>query len=171
MSDPLSLNAQVRLIEMTSRTTYELDQNTNLWRIVSSEKSVTDQFNEWADQRDMNPHGTPSITQAQFVDSPERITIAFTLCVAVMPRKDQALLELAFREQTARLISANTCTSADDSDGSVHNRVPTAGTVAASNAESHIRPVNIADLGDESPKYPGKSSLPSRTFPGPGAIK
>ena len=175
MSDQSTLNAEVRLVEMTSRTTFQLDPETNEWQIVSSDKSVSEQFNEWANSRDMNPHGPCVITQNQFVESPTRLTTAYTLCAAVMTRKDQALLELSFREQTGRLLAAVSppadAPSRPSAPPSAGATIPTAaGAVANAGAEQQFArpPVPLNTLGETSPQPPARLTLPSRPLPNPG---
>lgn len=175
MADQPTLNAEVRLVEMTSRMTYEIDPESNEWKVVSKDKPVSEQFNEWANQRDMNPHGPCVITQNQFVESPTRVTIAYTLCASVMARKDQTLLELAYREQVGRLLSAATLPAGVPGGAlAVSPAAPTlptaAGAVtgAAQPSLANAR-VEVDALGEKALDAPARITFPSKPLPNPGA--
>jgi hypothetical protein len=177
MVDQPTLNAEVRLVEMTSRMTYEMDPESNEWKIVSKDKPVTEQFNEWANQRDMNPHGSCVITQSQFVESPTRVTIAYTLCAAVMSRRDQTLLELAYREQIGRLLSAAALPAGPETQmarpPALSPKIPTAaGAVAGAGQPSPAStPVQVHALGEEVPDVPERITFPAKPLPNPGVTQ
>ncbi len=99
---------EIRVVEMHSRTTYALDEATNEWKIESSDVPVADKFNQWSDENDMNPFYTPTIKQSQYNETATRVVVAYSLCAAVIGRRDQALLELSLRHQMMQLTGVAT---------------------------------------------------------------
>ena len=97
---------EIRVIELHSRTVQVLDDNTNQWKVQSADQSVSEKFNAWADANDMNPFGTPTIKQTQIQETPTRVVIAYSLCASVISRQNQAVLELALRQQVEQMNNA-----------------------------------------------------------------
>lgn len=100
-----TLHTETRLIEMSARETYEFDQETNSWKVIARDTPVDEQFNQWAQERGMNPDKAV-ITQTQFSEGPNRITVVKTLCASTITREDQYKMELAYRVQVARILGA-----------------------------------------------------------------
>lgn len=101
-----TLHTETRLIEMSARETYEYDQDTNSWKVIARDTPVDEQFNQWAHERGMNPVRA-EITQNQFNEGSNRITVVKTLCAAAITREDQYKMELAYRLQVARILGAS----------------------------------------------------------------
>lgn len=130
MADLQEAHPEVRLIELRSREVYELDEN-NVWKEVSRDELVTDQFNKWAQDNDINPVGTPSITMhqtyQQIGDNKSRAITTYTLCASVMTRRNQWLSELSYRAQVDRVVRtvAANPTVANDGDSPAADTVGT----------------------------------------------
>jgi hypothetical protein len=171
------LNAEVRLVEMTARETWELDAQSNQWTVISRDKPVSEQFNEWADSRDMNPHGACSITTLQIQEAPNRITMLHVLCASVMSRRDQGMLELSYREQVERLLRGIN-SPGGGAPGAAPGPLPTGQAANAAPAGTPpvgggITPVKVDQLGDTAPVAPGAAegaaTFPAAPLPNPGA--
>lgn len=99
----------IKVIELTSSTIYEADPKSGEWLQTRADKPVSDQFNELADQHNLNPFGTPVITQQQYADVANgQVTITFTLCANVIDRAAQLDLEVQLRRMMNEIGSAVT---------------------------------------------------------------
>lgn len=96
------------VIELSASTVWERNENTGTYEIVSEDvMPVSEQFNRLANERDVNPVGTPTISETQLVEIPgKRIVNTRVLCAVVMKRSDYEQMELSYREFMARIIAS-----------------------------------------------------------------
>ena len=104
MSTPNVINLPVRLTEQTSQIHRSLSEDGRSWEIVSADLPVSEKFNKWADENDMNPYGTPSITRSiTWMPDGRSYVETSTLCAAAVSREDHAKMELSLREQIIKI--------------------------------------------------------------------
>lgn len=99
---------RMTVLELSSREAWELDESTGEYRLVSEDvMPVSAQFNKLADDRNINPIGTPTITETHVVEVPgKRIIVSRVLCAVVMDRNEYAAMELGYREFMARIMAS-----------------------------------------------------------------
>lgn len=99
-------NTPLRLIELRAQVTYQEDERGE-WQEIARDPPVSAQFNTWADENDMNPAWTPTITvqqeRGQHGDGRNWLVRTYILCAVVISREEQWRMEMAYRTQTARL--------------------------------------------------------------------
>lgn len=98
------VHVPIRLFQMVSRSVYEYNEETNEWVLVSRDEPVTEQFNKWAEENGVNPC-QHTITMRSYKEG-DRFVNETVLCVSVIGRKEQAMMELAYRQKVAELLSA-----------------------------------------------------------------
>lgn len=105
--------ASIQLISMRSSVAKVFDEEAGEWRITSRDEPVTEKFNRWADEHDMNPVGPPVVTLSQFRHSPIQHVETSVLCVSVMSRASHAMMMLAQQEQLMKVAAGLRSTAAD----------------------------------------------------------
>lgn len=100
------VHVPIRLFQMVSRSVYEYRSETNEWVLVSKDEPVTEQFNKWAEEQKVNPC-QHTITMRSYKEG-DRFINETVLCVSVIGRKEQAMMELAYRQKIAELLNAAT---------------------------------------------------------------
>jgi hypothetical protein len=160
------MHAEIRLIEMSSRTVWQLNEQNNQWEQISADPPVTYKFNALADERNVNPLQA-TITQSQYSQAnPTRVTVVHVLCAAVITREAQAITELAYREQTQRLLMPQQVVtettqpgppalvvSANPLDKPPPTAAPAPNPPPLPTNDPHT-PVDVTALGEEMPQAP-----------------
>ncbi len=145
------VHVQTRCVEMTSKFVFDYDSKKGVWASVVNDTPVSEKFNAWADQHDMNPAMTPNITIHEAKETYQndkgetiiRCTKTYLLCAAAITRVEQASLELSYRQQIAMLI---------------HSKAATPATSAA-------EPITTALSPEASPQTPPVPDVPTPATP------
>lgn len=146
------MQTQVRLIEMSSRWTYNWDAEKATWVETANDVKVSDKFNQWAAKNNVNPVSHFITVAHQYSNGDKTLTVIYTLSASVIDRAQQAQMELAYREQVAKLAMAlpspRPVMQPDDS------QLRTAQPLPTSAPPDPLQPVDVSSLGDRAPAPP-----------------